>query len=84
MPRRGVPPETARKMGLPVNTNMPRVVYELMDLYPQANALRPSVIYVPLGPAPAKHNKKPDSNAAPEAVKSSFICAVGGFSLLQH
>ena len=33
---------------LPVTTDMPRMVYELMDLYPQANARRPSVIYVPI------------------------------------
>jgi hypothetical protein len=31
-----------------VSTNMPRMVYELMDLYPQAGTGRPSVLYVPL------------------------------------
>jgi ClpP class serine protease len=47
--------QAARQMGFPVTTDMPRVVYELMDLYPQANAQRPSVIYVPMrGPGPAK------------------------------
>jgi hypothetical protein len=34
-------------LGLPVSTEMPLMVYQLMDLYPQANAMRPSVIYVP-------------------------------------
>jgi ClpP class serine protease len=38
----------AQQLGLPVTTEMPRIVYELMDLYPQANARRPSVIYVPI------------------------------------
>ena len=38
----------ARRLGLPVTIEMPRVVYELMDLYPQANARRPSVVYVPI------------------------------------
>jgi ClpP class serine protease len=38
----------ARQLGLPVTTEMPRIVYEMMDLYPQANARRPSVIYVPI------------------------------------
>lgn len=38
----------AQQLGLPVTTQMPRVVYELMDLYPQANARRPSVVYVPV------------------------------------
>jgi ClpP class serine protease len=40
--------EGARALGLPVSTNMPPQVYELMDLYPQAGQGRPSVIYVPL------------------------------------
>ena len=38
----------AGQLGLPVTTQMPRIVYDLMDLYPQANARRPSVIYVPI------------------------------------
>jgi ClpP class serine protease len=40
--------EAAKAMGLPVSTNMPPEVYELMDLYPQAGEGRPSVMYVPL------------------------------------
>jgi ClpP class serine protease len=40
--------EAAKALGLPVSTNMPPEVYELMDLYPQAGEGRPSVIYVPL------------------------------------
>lgn len=40
--------EGAKALGLPVSTNMPPQVYELMDLYPQAGQGRPSVIYVPL------------------------------------
>jgi ClpP class serine protease len=40
--------EMAKQFGLNVSTNMPRIVYDLMDLYPQANAQRPSVVYVPL------------------------------------
>jgi ClpP class serine protease len=40
--------EGARELGLPVNTNMPPAIYDLMDLYPQAGAGRPSVNYVPL------------------------------------
>ncbi|TBH20141.1 SDH family Clp fold serine proteinase [Thermus thermamylovorans] len=38
----------AREMGLPVSTEMPLEVYELMDLYPQAQGGKPSVQYVPL------------------------------------
>ena len=40
--------EGARELGLPVSTDMPPILYELMDLYPQASARRPSVLYVPL------------------------------------
>ncbi len=40
--------EAAKALGLPVSTNMPPQVYQLMDLYPQAGEGRPSVIYVPL------------------------------------
>jgi ClpP class serine protease len=38
----------ARGFGLPVSTEVPELVYELMDLYPQARGDRPSVMYVPL------------------------------------
>jgi ClpP class serine protease len=60
----------AQQLGLPVTTQMPRIVYELMDLYPQANARRPSVVYVPIrgfgegkgdpaAPGPAIPNSNP-------------------------
>jgi ClpP class serine protease len=39
--------QMAREMGLKVSTDMPLKVYQLMDLYPQANTQRPSVVYVP-------------------------------------
>jgi len=44
----------ARTLGFTVSTDMPRSVYELMELYPQAGRRRPSVQYIPLpyrGPA---------------------------------
>lgn len=40
--------EEARRMGLPVSTDMPPEVYALMDLYPQPAQRRPSVEYVPM------------------------------------
>ena len=46
--------QAALKLGLPVTTDMPRRVYQLMDFYHQANPRRPSVLYVPMrniGPA---------------------------------
>jgi ClpP class serine protease len=39
--------EEARALGLPVSTEMPQEVYDLMALYPQAQAQRPSVQYIP-------------------------------------
>ena len=47
--------DMARQLGLPVSTDMPPLIYELMDLYPQSGQGRPSVMYVPLrraAPAP--------------------------------
>ena len=42
-----------RKTGLAISTAVPRTVYDIMDLYPQSGAGRPSVLYVPLRQAPA-------------------------------
>jgi ClpP class serine protease len=39
--------DMARELGLPVSTNVPRAVYELMELYPQGDGVRPSVLYTP-------------------------------------
>jgi ClpP class serine protease len=40
--------EEARQLGLKINTDMPTIVYQLMNLYPQAATRRPSVDFVPL------------------------------------
>ncbi len=40
-------PDEARELGLPVNTNMPQQVLELMTLYPQPTRTSPSVEYLP-------------------------------------
>jgi len=37
-----------RELGLNVTTEMPRLVYDLMDLYPQGRGARPSVMVVPM------------------------------------
>ncbi len=39
--------DEARSLGLKVSTEMPREVYQLMALYPQATQRRPSVQYIP-------------------------------------
>jgi ClpP class serine protease len=39
--------EEVKKLGLPAHDEMPKEVYSLMDLYPQAGGRRPSVQYIP-------------------------------------
>lgn len=40
--------DEARALGLPVSTNLPAGVYQLMALYPQTTQRRPSVEYIPM------------------------------------
>jgi ClpP class serine protease len=54
-----------KKTGLSVSTAMPRNVYELMDLYPQAGTNRPSVLYVPVRRGPATRGDNPSSPVSP-------------------
>jgi ClpP class serine protease len=55
------------ELGLPVKTELPLEVYDLMDLYPQVGRQRPSVQYVPMpyhepaAPRPA-HGARPASS----------------------
>ncbi|RDV84284.1 SDH family Clp fold serine proteinase [Ammonifex thiophilus] len=39
--------EQLKELGLPVRTELPREIYDLMDLYPQPGMRRPSVQYIP-------------------------------------
>jgi ClpP class serine protease len=52
--------DEAEKLGLKVNTDMPQEIYQLMNLFPQANTRRPSVEYVPI-PYPA-HPRSSERN----------------------
>jgi len=56
---------------------MPHTVYDLMDLYPQAGAGRPSVLYVPLRHGLGKSDESP--GGSPSAKVSAVI---GGASAL--
>jgi ClpP class serine protease len=49
--------QAARGFGLSVSTDVPALVYELMDLYPQGRTGRPSVLYVPFQPLPVSPDK---------------------------
>jgi ClpP class serine protease len=56
-----------RELGIKVSTDMPRVVYDLMDLYPQGGGVRPSVWYVPMRrPAQATPSEPTPTSPAPE------------------
>jgi ClpP class serine protease len=60
-----IPVQLAREMGLPVTTDMPLMVYQLMDLYPQADTQRPSVVYVPTRSVPEKSKGQSPIPAVP-------------------
>ncbi len=55
--------EEARALGLPVSTDIPDEVHDLMALYPQPQARRPSVQYLPL-PYGDRPNRLPDRNGS--------------------
>jgi ClpP class serine protease len=57
--------DMAHELGLPVSTEMPLMVYRLMELYPQANAMRPSVIYVPTPLAPQMPQRQAPATSPP-------------------
>ena len=57
--------EAATELGLPVSTDMPALIYDLMDLYPQGGGRRPSVIYVPLRRGPEAPVRQDDSSQRP-------------------
>jgi ClpP class serine protease len=40
--------EEATELGLPITVGLPKIIYKLMDLYPQPSMGRPSVQYIPL------------------------------------
>ncbi len=53
----------AQQLGLSVNTKMPLLVYDLMDLYPQGGKNRPSVLFVPVKPGAAERATPADSSS---------------------
>lgn len=51
--------QQAQAMGLKVSTDIPKEVYDLMQLYPQQAQRRPSVEYVPLPYTPEPADRRP-------------------------
>ncbi|HHS98431.1 MAG TPA: hypothetical protein ENK08_11175 [Chloroflexi bacterium] len=54
--------QEARGLGLPVSTEMPQEVYNLMSLYPQTVQRRPSVEYIPI-PYRSREEERRTSNS---------------------
>jgi ClpP class serine protease len=57
-----IDPNFATELGLPISTDMPDVVRELMSLYPQQRGRRPSVEYIPgpyRNPTSTEPNRRP-------------------------
>lgn len=52
--------EEAEELGMPISTEVPEEVYELMELYPQTSQRRPSVQYVPI---PRREEEESNSSA---------------------
>ncbi len=52
----------AREMGLNVSTDVPKEVYQLMNLFPQAGRGRPSVLYVPMPYPTRPHDDRSKPN----------------------
>ncbi len=53
--------QAVQQFGLNVSTDMPRKVYDLMELYPQGGGGRPSVLYVPVRRGPDQPRQATDS-----------------------
>ena len=60
-----LPVQAVQQFGLKVSTNMPRKVYELMDLYPQGGGGKPSVIYIPMRRVTDQKSQTPDASTPP-------------------
>ena len=62
-----LPVQAIQRLGLNVSTNMPRKVYDLMDLYPQGGGGKPSVIYIPMRRGADQKSQAPDTSMPPPA-----------------
>lgn len=58
--------EEATELGLPVTVGLPRLIYDLMELYPQPQGGRPSVQYIPMPYSPGPMLPEPKGRPIPE------------------
>lgn len=56
--------EEARELGLPITVGLPKLIYQLMDLFPQPRGGRPSVQYVPMPYDRRPMSPEPAGNAS--------------------
>jgi ClpP class serine protease len=62
-----LPVQAIQQLGLNVSTDMPRKVYDLMDLYPQGGSGRPSVIYIPMRRGADQKSQTSDTSTSPSS-----------------
>jgi ClpP class serine protease len=58
--------EEATELGLPLTVGLPRIIYDLMELYPQPQGGRPSVQYIPMPYMPRPSLPEPKGRPLPE------------------
>ena len=68
-----LPVQALQQFGLKVSTDMPRKVYDLMDLYPQGGGGRPSVIYIPIRRSADQKNQASDTSRPPRAKEKLML-----------
>jgi ClpP class serine protease len=64
-----LPFQAVQQFGLKVSTNMPRKVYDLMDLYPQGGGSKPSVIYIPIHRAADQKGQATETSMLPRVTE---------------
>lgn len=62
--------EEATELGLPITVGLPRIIYDLMDLYPQPQGGRPTVQYIPLPYDRRPMLPEPKGRPLPESAES--------------
>ena len=62
--------EEANQLGLPITVGLPTSIYNLMELYPQAQGGRPSVQYIPMPYQPRPVLPEPKGRPLPENARN--------------
>ena len=62
--------EEATEMGLPVTVGLPTEIYNLMELYPQPQGGRPSVMYIPMPYQNRPNLPEPKGRPLPEGART--------------